>query len=80
MTLTGELLEGIDDQHYRWTLICPACLINFSGTICKTGWLQLDAICPGCQRVVAGFTNPPWPPAPTDVEVLEAQRMLRAGR
>lgn len=74
------LLEEADDLYFKWALTCPTCLSELSGIISKKGWLQFDPICPKCQRTIAGFTNPCWPPAPMDAEVLEAQRMLRVGR
>ena len=58
------LLEEVDNLHLRWTLDCPDCQIEFSGVIHKEGWLLLDPICPRCNRMIAGFTNPWWPPLP----------------
>jgi len=58
------LLEEVDDLHFRWTLDCPTCQIEFGGVMHKEGWLQFDPICPKCGRMIAGFTNPRWPPPP----------------
>jgi len=58
------LLEVVDDLHFRWTMDCLHCQIEFSGIIHREGWLQYNPICPRCRRTIVGFTNPEWPPLP----------------
>ena len=67
------LLEEVDDLHFRWTVTCPACLVDFGGVIHKEGWLQYDPTCPNCKRTIAGFTNPEWPPLPETCDAVERQ-------